>query len=304
VFDIQRVGPSTGLPTRTAQSDLLTLALLSHGDTKHVMLIPATVEECYTMAMEAFDLAERLQTLVFVMSDLDLGMNTWMSKTFQYPDGPLDRGKLLDQQTLARIGEWGRYKDIDGDGISYRTIPGTGMPAYFARGSGHNEKGQYSERPDDYVHNMDRLARKFETAKTLMPKPEIDLVPGAAIGIIGYGTSHPAILECRDQLSQEHDVRVSYLRLRAYPFTPELSQFIDQHQRVYVVEQNRDGQMVGLMRLDLDPVHTAKLRSVRHYSGLPIDARSVTDEILIQEGLKQREPERQPVTPALATGGE
>ncbi|MGB2715403.1 MAG: 2-oxoacid:acceptor oxidoreductase subunit alpha [Vicinamibacterales bacterium] len=304
VFDIQRVGPSTGLPTRTAQSDLLSLALLSHGDTKHVMLIPGTVEECYTMSMDAFDIAERLQTLVFVMSDLDLGMNTWMSKTFQYPERPLDRGKLLDQQTLARIGEWGRYKDVDGDGIPYRTIPGTKMPAYFTRGSGHNEKGQYSERPDDYVHNMDRLARKFETARTLMPKPEVDPVAGAAIGIIGYGTSHPAILESRDQLTQENDVRASYLRLRAYPFTSELTEFIDTHQRVYVVEQNRDAQMLGLMRLELDPGQIAKLRSVRHYSGLPIDARSVTEEILIQEGLKRRQAEKEPVTPALATGGE
>jgi 2-oxoglutarate ferredoxin oxidoreductase subunit alpha len=304
VFDIQRVGPSTGLPTRTAQSDLLSLALLSHGDTKHVMLIPGTVEECYTMAMDAFDLAERLQTVVFVMSDLDLGMNTWMSKTFQYPEGPLDRGKVLDQHTLARIGEWGRYKDVDGDGIPYRTIPGVNMPAYFTRGSGHNEKGQYSERPDDYVHNMDRLARKFETAKALIPAPEIDAVPGAAIGIIAYGTSHSAVVESRDQLAQESGVRASYLRLRAYPFAAALTEFIDQHQRVYVVEQNRDGQMLGLMRLDLDPSHTAKLRSVRHYSGLPIDARSVSDDILIQEGLKRRRADTAPVTPALATGGE
>jgi 2-oxoglutarate ferredoxin oxidoreductase subunit alpha len=304
VFDIQRVGPSTGLPTRTAQSDLLSLALLSHGDTKHVMLIPATVEECYTIAMDAFDLAERLQTLVFVMSDLDLGMNTWMSRPFQYPERPPDRGKVLDQQTLARIGEWGRYKDVDGDGIPYRTIPGTSMPAYFTRGSGHNEKGQYSERPDDYVHNMDRLARKFETSKTLMPKPEVDAVAGATIGIIGYGTSHPAILESRDQLAQESNLRTGYLRLRSYPFTRELSDFIDRHQRVYIVEQNRDGQMLGLMRLDLDPAYTAKLRSVRHYSGLPIDARSVTDEILIQEGLRVRQAEKPQVTPALATGGE
>jgi 2-oxoglutarate ferredoxin oxidoreductase subunit alpha len=227
-----------------------------------------------------------------------------MSKTFQYPEGPLDRGKVLDQHTLARIGEWGRYKDVDGDGIPYRTIPGVNMPAYFTRGSGHNEKGQYSERPDDYVHNMDRLARKFETAKALIPAPEIDAVPGAAIGIIAYGTSHSAVVESRDQLAQESGVRASYLRLRAYPFTAALTEFIDQHQRVYVVEQNRDGQMLGLMRLDLDPSHTAKLRSVRHYSGLPIDARSVSDDILIQEGLKRRRADTAPVTPALATGGE
>ena len=172
VFDIQRVGPSTGLPTRTAQGDILSTALLSHGDTKQIMLIPASVEECYTMAMDAFDLAERFQCLVFVMSDLDLAMNTWMSRTFTYPDRPIDRGKVLDAEMLKRIGEWGRYKDVDGDGIPYRTIPGSDMPAYFTRGSGHNEKGQYSERPDDYVNNMDRLLRKFETARQHVPRPE------------------------------------------------------------------------------------------------------------------------------------
>ena len=286
VFDIQRVGPSTGLPTRTAQSDLLTVATLSHGDTKQVMLIPASAEECYTMAMDAFDLAERLQTLVFVMSDLDLGMNMWMSTTFEYPERPLDRGKVLDSQTLDRIGEWGRYKDVDGDGIPYRTIPGTQMPSYFTRGSGHNDKGQYSERPDDYVKNMDRLGRKFETARTLVPKPVIEDAPGAAVGVIGFGSSHWAIDESRDQLEREHGLRTGYLRLRAYPFTSELSDFIDRHPRVYVVEQNRDAQMLGLMRLEFTPAAIAKLRSVRHYSGLPIDARSVTDEILLQEGLK------------------
>jgi 2-oxoglutarate ferredoxin oxidoreductase subunit alpha len=260
--------------------------MLSHGDTKHVILIPASPEECYTLAMDAFDLAERLQTLVFLLSDLDLGMNTWMSRTFDYPERPFDRGKVLDKETLARIGEWGRYKDVDGDGIAYRTIPGTNMPAYFTRGSGHNEKGQYSERPDDYVHNVDRLARKFETARSLVPKPQIEDAAGAAIGIIGYGSSHWAIEESRDQLSRENSIRTGYLRLRAYPFTPELGEFIDRYQRIYVVEQNRDAQMLGLMRLELAPARIAKLKSVRHYSGLPIDARSVTDDILMQEGLK------------------
>jgi 2-oxoglutarate ferredoxin oxidoreductase subunit alpha len=161
VFDIQRVGPSTGLPTRTAQGDILKVAMLSHGDTKQIMLIPASVEECYSMSLAAFDLAERLQAPIFVMSDLDLAMNTWMSHTFAYPETPLDRGKVLDAETLKRVGEWGRYRDVDGDGIPYRSIPGTGMPAYFTRGTGHNDKGQNSERPDDYVHNMERLARKF-----------------------------------------------------------------------------------------------------------------------------------------------
>ena len=287
VFDIQRVGPSTGLPTRTAQGDILKVALLSHGDTKQMLLLPATVEECYTMAMTAFDLAERFQAPVFVMSDLDLAMNTWMSHTFAYPETALDRGKILDADTLQRLGEWGRYRDVDGDGIPYRSIPGTGTPAYFTRGSGHNDKGQYSERPDDYVQNMDRLARKFETARNYVPKPEIADLPGADIAIVGYGTSHFAIEESRDQLAREAGVSCAYLRLRAYPFTDELASFIDRYKRVYVVEQNRDAQMLSLMRLDLEARRIAKLRKVLHFNGLPIDARSITDEILAQEGLKE-----------------
>ncbi len=177
IFDIQRVGPSTGLPTRTAQRDIAFAAGLSHGDCQHVLLLPASVAECYTMAQEAFDLAERLQTPVFVMSDLDLGMNTWMSDPFEYPEKPLDRGKVLDADTLARIGDWGRYKDVDGDGIPYRTLPGTAMPAYFTRGTGHNEKALYSERPDDFVNNLDRLTRKFDTARRHVPAPVVDVRP-------------------------------------------------------------------------------------------------------------------------------
>ncbi|HEY0875327.1 MAG TPA: 2-oxoacid:acceptor oxidoreductase subunit alpha [Vicinamibacterales bacterium] len=289
VFDIQRVGPSTGLPTRTAQGDILSVATLSHGDTKQIMLLPATVEECYTISMDAFDLAERFQTLVFVLSDLDLGMNTWMSKPFEYPTRELDRGKLLDAATLEKIGEFGRYKDVDGDGIPYRTIPGDGMPAYFTRGSGHNERGQYSERPDDYVNNVQRLARKFETAKRYVPQPVIDVVPDAQVGIIAYGTTHFAIEESRDQLEQEKGIRTSYLRLRAYPFTDDVQEFIHRHERVYVVEQNRDAQMLALLRMELDPVLSMRLRSVRHFNGLPVDARSVTDEIVAQEGVKSSE---------------
>jgi len=284
IFDVQRVGPSTGLPTRTAQGDLLSTAFLSHGDTKHIMIIPSSVEECYTMAQEAFDLAERFQTPVFVMMDLDLGMNNWASDPFKYPEQGIDRGKRLDAETLKKLGEWGRYKDVEGDGIPYRTVPGDGMPAYFTRGSGHNAKGQYSERPDDYVENMSRLARKFETARTYVPQPEIDRVPGAKIGFIAYGTSHWATTESRDQLREETDVKTSYLRLRAYPFNDELVQFIDTHDRVYVIEQNRDAQLLQLMRLELTPSRIAKLRSVLHFSGLPIDARSITDDVLSQEG--------------------
>jgi 2-oxoglutarate ferredoxin oxidoreductase subunit alpha len=287
IFDVQRVGPSTGLPTRTAQGDLLSTAFLSHGDTKHILLIPSSVEECYELAMKAFDLAERFQTPVFVMMDLDLGMNNWMSDGFEYPTKPLDRGKVLTPEILKRIGEWGRYKDVDGDGIPYRTIPGDGMPAFFTRGSGHNAKAQYSERPDDYVDNVDRLARKFETARTFVPAPVVDLRKNARIGIIGYGTSHWAISESRDQLREETKVETSYLRLRAYPFAiEELDRFVDRHERIYVVEQNRDGQLQMLMKLELTPERTAKLRGVLHYNGLPIDARSVTDDVLSQEGFE------------------
>ncbi|MGH9807613.1 MAG: 2-oxoacid:acceptor oxidoreductase subunit alpha, partial [Terriglobia bacterium] len=190
IFDVQRVGPSTGLPTRTAQGDLLSTAFLSHGDTKHMMLIPASVEECYEMAIEAFDLAEQFQTPVFVMMDLDLGMNNWMSDGFKYPETPINRGKLLTKEKLAELGaKWGRYADVDGDGIPYRTVPGDGLPSYFTRGSGHNDKGQYSERPDDYVENMDRLLRKFNTARKFVPKPAVENNPKAKIGLIAYGTS-------------------------------------------------------------------------------------------------------------------
>jgi 2-oxoglutarate ferredoxin oxidoreductase subunit alpha len=286
IFDIQRVGPSTGLPTRTAQGDILQVATLSHGDTRHVMLMPATVEECYEMSMQAFDLAERLQTLVFVMSDLDLGMNTWMSDPFRYPEEPPDRGKLLDQATLARINnDWGRYVDVDNDGITYRTIPGDGMPAAFTRGSGHNARGQYSERPDDYVNNLDRLARKFETARQHVPPPVVEHAPDSRVGIIAYGTSHFAVEESRDQLRSEAGLGTGYLRLRAYPFNADVAAFVAKYDRIYVVEQNRDAQMMMLLRMDQEPEVSARLRSVRHYNGLPIDARSITDDILSQEGV-------------------
>jgi 2-oxoglutarate ferredoxin oxidoreductase subunit alpha len=304
IFDIQRVGPSTGLPTRTAQGDILATALLSHGDTRHPLLLPASVAECYSMAMEAFDLAERLQTPVFVMSDLDLGMNMWMSDPFAYPDTPIDRGKILDQEALARIGEWGRYQDVDGDAIPYRSLPGTDAPAYFTRGSGHNARGQYSERADDYVNNMQRLRRKFETARTLVPPPEVHRAPDARIGLVGYGTSHWAIVESRDQLNAEAGVPTSYLRLRAYPFTQDLSEFLEQYDRVYVVEQNRDAQMASLMRMDLPTELSVKIRSVLHFNGLPIDARTITDSLLAQEGLAVAGASARVMEAGGSTGGE
>src|SRR5438445_12357589 len=216
------------------------------------------------MAQQAFELAEQFQTPVFVMMDLDLGMNNWMSDGFKYPEKPIDRGKLLTEETLKRLGEWGRYKDVDGDGIPYRTIPGDGMPAYFARGSGHNAKGQYSERPDDYVDNMDRLARKFETARKHVPKPVIDQNPKAKVGLIAYGTSEYATQESRDQLREETKVETSYFRLRGYPFNEELPAFIDAHDRIYVIEQNRDAQLLQLMKLEPSPERPTHASSVTH----------------------------------------
>jgi len=283
IFDVQRCGPSTGLPTRTGQQDILSTAVLSHGDTKHPLLLPSSVTECYTMAMDAFDLSEQMQTPVFVMSDLDLGMNTWMSEPFDYPTKPIKRGKLLDAEALKRVGEFARYRDVDGDGIPYRTIPGDGMPAYFTRGSGHNDKAQYSERAEDYSKNLDRLARKFETARTLVPKPDVEMLAKGKIGIIAYGTTHWAVVESRDQLSTEAQLTTSYLRLKAYPFTPEVFEFIDRCDRVYVVEQNRDSQMLSLLKMECNPAQIAKLRAVPQYAGLPIDGRSVTTELLRQE---------------------
>ena len=285
IWDIQRVGPSTGLPTRTSQGDILSTAFLSHGDTKHIMLIPSSVGECFTMALDAFNLAEHFQTLVFVMSDLDLGMNNWMSDPFEYPTTPIKRGKILSKEDLDRLGSFERYKDVDGDGIGYRTLPGTDHPAaaYFARGSGHNEKSQYSERPDDYERNMERINKKFETARSFVPRPEL-VSTGQKVGIIAYGTSHWGIVEARDQLRNEYGIETDYLRIRAYPFTREVHAFIEQHDRVYVVEQNRDAQMLSLLKLDIRPELVTRLRSIAHIHGLPLDARSVTDELSSMEG--------------------
>ncbi len=253
IFDVQRVGPSTGLPTRTAQADLISVAFLSHGDTQHVILLPGSVKECFDFGMAAFDLAEQLQTPVFVLSDLDLGMNNWMSDPFQYPEKPLNRGKVLSAEDLERLGGFARYKDVDGDGIPYRTLPGTAHPkaAYFTRGSGHNEDAQYTERPDDYQNLMERLKRKFDTARTLVPAPVVVQDGKSKIGLIAYGTTDFALTESRDQLKKEYGLETDYLRIRAYPFSREVAAFVASHERIYVVEQNRDAQMFDLLKLDL-----------------------------------------------------
>ncbi len=284
IVDVQRVGPSTGLPTRTMQGDITSTYYLSHGDAKHILLLPGSVEECYSMAMEAFDLAERFQTPVFLMTDLDLGMNNWMADPFPFSDKPLDRGKVLRSKEeieahIAKFKEFARYRDVDGDGIPYRTLPGMAdvpAAAYFTRGSGHSERAMYTERPDDYKNNMDRLARKFDTARKYVPKPVV--AAGASrVGIIAYGSSDFAVEEARVLLARKGQ-RTDYLRLRALPFTTEVAAFAAAHDRIYVIDQNRDGQMYDLLRLELGPDAT-KLRSIRHYDGFPLDAETVIEGV-------------------------
>ena len=287
IFDVQRTGPSTGMPTRTSQADLLSTVFLSHGDTKHVVLLPGSVKECFDFGYAAFDLAERLQTPVFVLSDLDLGMNNWMSEPFTYPEKPIDRGKVLTAEDLNRLGGFARYEDVDGDAIGYRTLPGTDHPkaAYFTRGSGHNAKAAYTERPEEYVELMERLLRKFETARHLVPAPVLERSGTSKIGIIAYGTSHYAITESLDDLKKAYDFDADYLRVRAYPFSDEVAEFVASHDRIYVAEQDRDGQLASLLKLDLPADQVTKLRSILHFNGLPMDAQSVTDELVTKEGL-------------------
>ncbi|MHB8147520.1 MAG: 2-oxoacid:acceptor oxidoreductase subunit alpha [Vulcanimicrobiaceae bacterium] len=286
IFDVQRAGPSTGLPTRTMQGDVAFAYTLSHGDTKHIVLLPATIQEVYEFAMAAFDLADRFQTPVFVLTDLDLGMNTWMTQPLPYPEKPFDRGKVLTADDLNKLQSWGRYRDIDRDGIAYRTLPGTNHPnaGFFTRGTGHDEEARYSELPDVWQRNLDRLVRKHETARTHVPEPAIE-ESGQKIGILAYGTTHHAVVEARDILRSK-GIDVDYLRLRALPFAPELASFIARHDRVYVIEQNRDGQLYGILRQELPTHLLAKLQSIRHYNGVPIDAYAVVDPLLAAE----REP--------------
>jgi 2-oxoglutarate ferredoxin oxidoreductase subunit alpha len=283
IFDVQRVGPSTGMPTRTSQADLISAYTLSHGDTKHIVLLPGSIIECYEMAGEAFELAEQFQTPVFVLTDLDLGMNNWMSDPFEYPTKPISRGKVMTAADIEKAGKFERYRDVDGDGIPYRTLPGTDHPqaAYFTRGSGHNEKAGYTEKPEDYVNLMDRLEKKVQTARKFVPAPVVSVEKGAKIGIIAFGSSDFAVIESRDQLKAAN-IPTSYLRVRALPFNDDLRKFVETHDHVYVVEQNRDAQMRDLIRLEL-PELAMKIRSVKHYDGLPIDARFVTDAIMEQE---------------------
>jgi 2-oxoglutarate ferredoxin oxidoreductase subunit alpha len=255
---------------------------LGHGDCRHIVLLPATVQECFEFGTTSFDLAERLQTPVFVLSDLDLGMNLWPTEPFKYPEKPLDRGKVLSAEQLNQIKNWQRYADVDGDGIGWRTLPGTNHPfaAYFTRGTGHNDAASYSERPEDWSKNLERLYRKHDTARTLVPAPVIDAVD-AEIGIISYGTNDPAVQEARDRLAKT-GVKTSYLRIRALPLESTLIEFIKRHPRVYVIENNYEGQMHQLIQLHA-PEFATRVVSIAKCDGLPLSARWITEAILEQE---------------------
>lgn len=283
IWDIMRMGPSTGLPTRVSQGDVLKAYYLGHGDTKHVCLLPGSMSECFEFGTTAFDLAEHLQTPVFVLSDLDLGMNLWMTDPFEYPAKPLDRGKVLTAEDLDRLKTFGRYEDVDGDGIGYRTLPGTHHPnaAYFTRGTGHNAQAAYSERPEDWEQNLERLHKKHETARTLVPKPIVDAPANAKIGIIAYGSTDPSIVETRDVLRAQ-GLETGYCRLRALPLEETVREFVAKYDHVYVIELNFDGQMHQLLQLHM-PEMAMRFRSIAKCDGLPLTARFISEKILEKE---------------------
>ncbi|HVB53568.1 MAG TPA: 2-oxoacid:acceptor oxidoreductase subunit alpha [Candidatus Acidoferrales bacterium] len=281
--DVQRVGPSTGLPTRTMQGDVSFAYTLSHGDTRHPVLLPGTVLECYLFLQQAFDLAEQLQTPIFVLSDLDLGMNLWMTEPLPYPERGFDRGKVLDKEALNQMARFERYRDVDGDGIPWRTVPGTEHPlaAYFTRGSGHDEAAHYTESDEAYTRVMDRLARKLENGRERLPAPVLD-GESAEVGIIAYGSSHHAVVEARDILAAT-GIPTDYLRVRALPAAATVADFVADHARVYVVDQNRDGQMHQILQVELGAHLAERLRSLCHYDGLPLFAADLVEALRIQE---------------------
>lgn len=296
IWNVQRVGPSTGMPTRTAQSDLLSSVFLSHGDTRHPCLIPGTIKECFEFGQSAFDIAERCQQLVIVLSDLDLGMNLWMEDRWDYPEKPYDRGKVLSAADLEKVASYERYADVDGDGIPYRTIPGTphDKAAYFTRGSGHNRKALYTEKSEDYQYIVDRLAQKWQTAKIYVPAPVFsatqnlnsrELTTGETtqmvcknkLGIIAYGSSDLSVKEAMFLMGHSN-LNFDYCRIRAVPFQDSILDFIKTHDRVFVVDQNRDGQMFELLKMEMPSVAT-HLTSVKHYDGTPITADTIMKTI-------------------------
>ncbi len=282
IWDVQRVGPSTGLPTRVSQGDLTACHWSSHGDTEHICLLPGSVAECFEFGWRAFDVAEQYQTPVFVLSDLDLGMNNWMTKPFSYPDKPIVRGKVLTADQVIENG-FKRYFDLDGDGIPYRTLPGTlaNGASYFTRGSGHNESAKYSEDPQDYVTNMSRLRHKINSSREALPAPIIEHKETARIAFIGFGSTDPAIIEARDRLT-DIGVESSYLRIRALPASLKVSEFVASHDRVYVVEMNIEGQLHKLLQIQ-SPENATKLISLAHCDGLPLTASWIVNQTLEQE---------------------
>lgn len=285
IWDIQRMGPSTGLPTRTSQGDLSYVANMGHGDIESLILLPGSINECFEFGWRAFDIAERIQAPVYVLSDLDFGMNQWMAEPFQYPATPMDRGKVLWEADLDKIGaNWGRYKDVDGDGIPYRTFPGNQHPlsAYFSRGTGHTPEARYSEEPDVWVANMARLKKKYQTAKDYLPEAVIERVDGADFGLIAYGSTDPAIGEARLKLERDHNLKSDYLRLRAIPFRDEVKHFIEEHERIYVIDQTRDGQLKRLLTAEYPELAT-RLVAIAYNDGLPPTARWIRTAILEQE---------------------
>jgi 2-oxoglutarate ferredoxin oxidoreductase subunit alpha len=285
IWDVQRIGPSTGLPTRTAQGDLTETYFLSHGDKQNIILLPGSVQECFEFGWKALDLAEHFQAPVFVLSDLDLGMNQWMTKPFEYPNIPLDRGKILWEPDLEKLeGVWSRYKDIDGDGIPYRTVPGNKYPtaAWFGRGTGHDESARYTEDAFIWESNMARLSKKYNTAKSFVPKPVIKSDKEATIGIIAYGSSEPAVEEARSLLKKSGSLKTAYLRLRSLPCTNEVERYINNYSRIYIIESNRDGQLCQILSA-LFPNFAPKFRSTCRGDGLPLTAKWVKDTILAQE---------------------
>ncbi len=275
VFDVQRTGPSTGMPTRTQQGDLLLCAFASHGDTRHLCLYPADPREAFEFAVQAFDVAERFQTPVFVLTDLDIGMNDWMVPKLSWDDSYRpDRGKVLSAEQLEQVASFHRYLDVDGDGVPYRTLPGTHPKgAYFTRGSGHNRLGGYTEDPDEYTDVVDRIARKIQNARRALPQPIVRRQPGAKLGLVTVGACHAACMEALDLLAQEGIV-MDFMRVRGYPFADEVGAFLEAHDMNFIVEQNRDGQLRSLITLDTG-VPLEKLESVRYYGGFPLSAHHV-----------------------------
>jgi 2-oxoglutarate ferredoxin oxidoreductase subunit alpha len=291
IWDVQRIGPSTGLPTRTSQGDLTFTHFIGHGDSHSVVLLPGDVFECFEFGWKSFDIAERVQTPIFVLSDLDMGMNQWMSKPFQYPETPMDRGKVLTEQDLEELkGSWGRYLDKDADGIPYRTLPGNKHPmsAYFTRGTGHDEYAKYTEDSDVYLKNMDRLKRKYYDAAKYVPAPVLHANKKATIGIIAYGSTENAIFEAQHQLAHDHGIESEFMRLRAVPFNDDVTKFIAKYDQVFVVEMNRDGQMHQILLTEYQQF-AGKLISVAYQDGLPAAAKWVREGILAKYAVQKAE---------------